>query len=246
MRENTAIQKDIFDMIEEQDKPDILDEIEAEDSAVENLKEQVGKLLEQFDAKDRKREQRALTDDVKEFIKSEISKIKPKQNFIENVIERTIQTKVIEPKVFHVEPKIIEAPPPPPQIIKELRVEVQVEKKDKTKYVEESKYLDLLTRFSKLERKLEETQRMAESPIFVGGGSGVIGIPPPEPNPAGYVLTVNSDRKAQWKAATGGTGAGLSGYTVNNQSELKTFDVTDTSLDELARVVGSIITDLQA
>lgn len=237
--------QDIFDMIEEQDKedkPDILDEIEAEDSAVENLKEQVGKLLEQFDAKDRKKERTVLTDDVKAFIQSEIAKIKPRQN----VIERILQTKVIEPKVFHVEPKIIEAPPPPPQIIKELRVEVQVEKKDKTKYVEESKYLDLLTRFSKLERKLEETQRMAESPIFVGGGSGVIGIPPPEPNPAGYVLTVNSDRKAQWKAATGGTGAGLSGYTVNNQSELKTFDVTDTSLDELARVVGSIITDLQA
>lgn len=230
--------EDIFDIIQP-DKLDILDEIEAEDSAVENLKEQVGKLLEQFDAKDRKREQRALTDDVKEFIKSEISKIKPKQNFIENVIERTIQTKVIEPKVFHVEPKVIESPP---QIIKEVRVEVQTEKKDKTKYVEESKYLDLLTRFSKLEKKLEETQRMAENPIIVGG-SGVIGIPAPEPNPDNYVLTVVQG-KAKWKAATGGGGASISGYTVNDTTTLKNL-TADASIDEIRQVLGSLLTDLQ-
>lgn len=45
-------------------------------------------------------------------------------------------------------------------------------------------------------------------------------------------------------ATGGGGGSSLTGYTVNNPSSLKTFDVTDTSVDELARIVGQMITDL--
>ncbi len=234
-----TLEKDIFDLVEEQDKPDIFQEIESEDSAVENIKGQMADLLERFDSKDRKNENRKLSEEMKAFIRDEVAKIKPKQN----VIERTIQTKIIEPKVFHVEPKVVEAPP---QIIKEVRVEVQTEKKDKTKYVEESKYLDLLVKISKLEGQIREAKKMAEQPLFIPGGPGVIGIPAPEPNPVGYVLTVNSERKAQWKAATGGGGASITGYTINNPTTLKTIDLSDFTLDELGQILGSLITDLQA
>lgn len=231
--------RDIFDDFADEEA-DQFDEMEQEDTSIDNIKAELVKTLEQFDAKERKKEKRELSEELKAFIQAEVSKIKPKQNVIEKTIEKT----VIKPEVIHLEPRVVEAPP---QIIKEVRVEVQTEKKDKTRYVEESKYLDLLTRFSKLEKKLEETRRMAESPIIMGGpgGSGVIGIPPPEAAVVAQVLTVNSNKKAEWKTATG-TGAGLSGYTVNNPSELKTFDVTDTSLDEVARILGSIITDLSA
>ncbi len=231
--------KDIFDVISP-DEEDVFTEIESEDSAVENIKKQMSDLLEKFDAKDRKNDNRKLSDEIKNFIREEISKIKPKQNVIERQVEQVIKHVQVP---VHLEPKIIKEPAPP-QIIKEVRVEV--EKKDKTKYVEESKYLDLLVKVSKLENQLKETRRMAESPIVMPGGSGVIGIPAPEPNPEGYVLTVGANRKAQWKAATGGSGASISGYTVNNGSTLKTFDVTDTSLDEIARVLGSLLTDLQS
>lgn len=222
---------DIFDLIAPDE--DVFDDVEQEDSAVENIKKSVAAVLEKFDSRERRNDSRKLSDEIKEFIREEIAKIKPKQN----VIERTIEKKIIEPQVFHVEPKVVESPP---QIIKEVRVEV--EKKDSKKYVEESKYLDLLVKISKLEKQLQETRRMAESPV-VYGGAGVIGIPPPEPNPDGHVLTV-SKGKAAWAASSGG--ASISGYTVNNGNTLKTFDVTDTTLDEVARVLGSLLTDLQA
>lgn len=225
---------DIFDLIAPD--ADVFDDVEQEDSSVENIKSQVTALLEKFDSKDRKNENRKLSDEIKEFIRDEVAKIKPKQN----VIEHTIEKRIIEPKVFHVEPKVIEAPP---QIIKEVRVEVQTEKKDATKYVEESKYLDLLVKVSKLEKQLQETKRMAESPIIVGGpgGPGVIGIPPPEPH-EGKVLTV-VNRKASWAASAGG--ASISGYTINNPTTLKTIDLSSFTLDELGQIVGTLIGELQ-
>jgi hypothetical protein len=225
--------RDIFDQFEEEDlsKSDVFDEIDTEDSAIENVKGQVAALLEKFDAKDRKNENRKLSDEIKFFIQSEISKIKPKQN----VIERTIEKKIIEPR--YLEPKLVESPP---QIIKEVRVEV--EKKDKTKYVEESKYLDLLVKISKLETQLKETRRMAESPV-VYGGPGVIGIPPPEPNPDNYVLTTDKG-KAKWKAASGG-GLAAGTFSVTNNTPSYSFDPTVDSIDNLYQVVATLIRKLQ-
>lgn len=227
--------RDIFDRLTEVMEEEA--QVDAPDSYVEEVKKEIDTLSSKINkyAQEKKRQQESIKAGFKEFIRSEIEKIKP----ADNIIERVVEKKIIEPKVFHVEPKIIEAPP---QIIKEVRVEV--EKKDGKKYVEESKYLDLLVKIAKLEAQLKETRRMAESPIIVGGpgGSGVIGIPPPEPH-EGKVLTV-VNRKAAWAASSGG--ASISGYTVNNGNTLKTFDVTDTTLDEVARVLGSLLTDLQA
>jgi len=234
---NTA--QDIFDKLADEEI-DAFDAVEAEDDAIANIKKQLDEALKKFDATRRTLENNKFKDELKNFIRTEIAKIKP----IQNVIEKTVEKKIIEPR--YLEPKVIEAPPPPPQIIKEVRVEV--EKKDPRKYVEESKYLDLLVRFQKLEEQLKETRRMAESPIVVDhGGPGVIGIPPPEPNPEGYVLTVNKG-KAKWSAATGGSVSitpSTDVYTVNGKVTDRDFNVGDTTVDELAAVLGSLISSLQ-
>lgn len=141
-------------------------------------------------------------------------------------------------------PTTIEAPP---QIIKETRVEVQ---KPDARLDEVLAALKKATaKIEELEKKLADTDQAARNPIIMPGGAGVIGIPPPEAAPTGYVLTVDANRKASWKVATGGSGGGapsISGYTVSNPVTLKTLDVADLSLDELAQVVGTLITELQA
>jgi hypothetical protein len=139
--------------------------------------------------------------------------------------------------------------PPAPQkeIVREIRVEVP--SKDKRDLVERKELEEARKEIAALKKELAETDERARNPVILHtpGGSGVIGIPDPSQATDGHVLTIESGsdgKRARFKAATGGSG--LSGYTVNNGSELKTFDVTDTSLDELARVIGSIISDLQA
>jgi hypothetical protein len=103
-----------------------------------------------------------------------------------------------------------------------------------------------------LKKEHAETKRMAETPMFIPsgpGGSGVIGIPPPEAASAAQVLTVvntSDGKKARWAAATGGAGgSSLSGFTVSNGGSTLTYDAQNTSLDELASVVAQIIDQLQ-
>jgi hypothetical protein len=139
----------------------------------------------------------------------------------------------------------ISMPPPMPQkeTVREIRVEVP--QKDNRQLVEKSELEKALKKIEELEKKLTETDEIARTPAFVPGGSGVIGIPPPEAAAADQVLTVvdtSEGKKARW--AAGGGGSGLSGYTVNNGSELKTFDVASGNIDDLFRVVGTIIEDL--
>lgn len=202
--------RDIFD-----DLDDIFDEIASE------LKEEPEpKKSDIFDD----------TADITSLVKAEMAKVKPT---VQKVIER-----VVQPYPVHLEPKIVETKAPP-QIVKEVRVEV--EKKDKHL---EAAIEKLEAKIADLQKELEKTKEMADHPIVIHGGPGVIGIPAPEPNPVGHVLTINDNKKAEWKA--GGGGASISGYTVNNSDPLKTFDVADTSLDELARVVGTLLSELQA
>lgn len=228
--------RDIFDIIAEEEI-DAFDSAEAEDNAIANIKKQLDDVLKKFDSTRRTVEGNKFKDELKTFIKEELSKIKP----IQNVIEKTIEKKIIEPEYIHVKPKIIEAPPAPPQIIREVRVEVEA--KDTKKYVEVSKYLDLLVRFAKLEEKLKETRRMAESPIIVDhGGSGVIGIPPPEPNPDGYVLKVFKG-KAVWGQGAGSSSSDV--YTTSNVTTTRNLDPTTSTIDDLYNVVASLIQSLQ-
>lgn len=225
------MKRDVFDLIMP-DEDDEISRVTDEDSAVEKIKSDVAALLERVDTKERKALNKQLVEEVKELIRAEIAKIKP----VQKVIEKTIETKV----PVHLEPRVVQAPPAPPQIIRETRVEVQVPAKETKVYAEASVIQSLEKKIAELEKELATTRRIAENPVVVGG-SGVIGIPPPEGNEGKSLQVVNG--KASWQS--GGSGAGLSGYTVNNGNELKTFDVESISLDELARVVGTMITELQ-
>lgn len=223
---------DIFDVIQ---NDDIFDSVEQEETTIDRLRSEMLATLEKFDSKERKTENRRLSDEMKDFIRAEIAKIKPTQNVIERVIEKQVVKNIQVP--VHVEPKIVEAPP---QIIREVRVEVQVEKKDPTKYAKEDDVEALKERIAGLVKQLAETRRMAESPLVVGG-SGVIGIPPPEGND-GKVLTV-VNRKAVWSEPSGS--ASSDAYTPTNVTTDRSFDANDTSLDEIADVLGSLIASLQ-
>lgn len=138
----------------------------------------------------------------------------------------------------------IPEPAPVKETIREVRVEVP--KKDTRDLVEKSQLDAALKEIATLKKDLAETDRAARSPIVLPGGSGVIGIPPPEASVAGYVLTVDPNKKAAWKVATGGSGSGLAGFTVSNGGSTVAFDAQNVTIDELASVVAQIISQLQA
>ncbi len=219
------VKRDLFDIISPD--PDVFDRIAAEpppEDIFDRVQAKIASMPE-------------VPENVKDLIKEEIEKLKPK----ERVIERVIEKKVIHPYPVHIEPKVVQAPPAPPQIVKEVRIEVL--KPDTRQLVEQPEVDALKKKIADLEKKLSEVRKMADHPIVIHGGPGVIGIPAPEPNPEGYVLTVNGDRKAQWKESAGG--ASISGYTVNDLTTLKNLPA-DASLDELRQVLGTLLTELQA
>lgn len=151
------------------------------------------------------------------------------QSMIEEAVVRAVaKIKMPEPK-------------PAMQIIRETRVETP--KKDDRDLVERSTVNALEKKIAELEAKLKETDRVAKSPMFVPGGSGVIGIPPPEGNEGKTLKVVNG--KAVWITVTGGGGASISGYTINDGTTLKDLPA-DASVDDLRQVLGTLLTELQA
>ena len=81
--------------------------------------------------------------------------------------------------------------------------------------------------------------------------SGDIIVPPvplphPSNNTGSQVIGVVNGQYAWVNQSGGGGGGSLSGYTVSNETEDKSFDADNVTLDELADVVGSIINDLQS
>lgn len=232
---------DIFDRIaDEEESVDVFDEVDQEDSSIDNIKNVVNDLLSQFDDQQRKKENRKITEQVKALLKEEIAKIKPVQKVIEKTLEKETVRNVQVP--VHVEPKIIQAPPAPPQIIKEVRVEVQKEKPiDLSGYAESKTVNELKTEIADLKLKLKNLAEML--PMI--GGSGVIGIPPPEGNPDAYVLTIDSG-KAKWKVATGSGGGLTPGtFTITNNIQKYSFDATTSDIDTLYQVLATLIRKLQ-
>jgi hypothetical protein len=60
----------------------------------------------------------------------------------------------------------------------------------------------------------------------------------------GKILSTDG-RQTKWIAPTTGGSTSSDAYTVNNNTTLRTYDATNTSMDELARVLGSLIASLQ-
>jgi hypothetical protein len=191
--------RDIFDELEQENDP--FESLETtEQISLDTIKSEIGKVLERFDSKERKKEKKEIIAEIMPQLLAEIAKIKPKQNVIERQIEQVIKHVQVP---VHLEPKIIEKPV---ETIREVRVEVQTPVKDTRKLVEESALVDLQKKIDALQKEVKEAREIAEQPIFAPGGSGVIGIPPPEGN-EGKVLTVTGN-KAKWETATASSGSG--------------------------------------
>lgn len=221
------VARDIFDEVAEEN--DIFSqEISTEESSIETIKDQLSTLLEKYDQKERRSQNGKITSEITALVKSEVSKIKP----VQNIIERTIEKKIYEP--VHVEPKIVASPP---QIIKEIRVEVQ--KQDFKKYVEEKTLEELRSQVKAL---TDQLSIMRETLPFMGG-SGVIGLPNPDGNAGKTLQVVNG----QWKpvAVVSGGGSSSDQYTTSNVTTTRTLDPTTSSVDALYNVLASLIVSLQ-
>lgn len=226
---------DIFDVIApdelEPEKPLNLQEEDSDEIA--SVKATLSNIQNQIREKERKRQDfnRNLTDQIKALIQAEVAKVKISQNVIEKVIEK----KIIEP--VHVEPRVIQAPPAPPQIIKEVRVEVPVEKKDTRQLVEKSHLKELVNQIEEIKKAFEEYKVKATIYVPRTGFPKMSGQ-------SGKVLS-NDGLKPQWITNTGGGGTSISGYTINDATQLKTLP-SDASLDDIRQVLGTLITELQA
>lgn len=158
-----------------------------EEELLKSLKQSVDGLAARVEGRRKTRDW--MTAYLTKIIKKEIEKVKPQE-----VIERQVEQIIKHEKVpVYLEPKIVQAPPTPPQIIRETRVEVQVP--EKNDYVEKKAVEELKAKISEIVKELEETSRMARTPMFIPGGSGVIGVPVPEGT--GKILSVVN---SQWKS----------------------------------------------
>jgi hypothetical protein len=234
--------KDIFDLIlpDENDEPKITALMETGDPDVSQVKSEIEKLNRKLTAMadEKKKQKEKLASDIRDLIKSEVAKLRP----VENVVERTLEKQVVKNihVPVHVEPRVVQAPP---QIIREVRVEVPA--KDTRVHVEQSAIDALNKQIADLKKELAKTKELAERPVYIPGGSGVIGIPNPTGTPENYVLTIERGQ-AKWKVATAaGGGSSSDAYTVSNGTTDRAFDVSNTSIDELAAVLGSLIASLQ-
>ena len=217
--------KDLFDQfVEELDAEDPFKQTKSsEEESISTIKSQLVDLLSKFDEKDRQKQNEKIKADFADTIKRELAKIKPVQNIIEKTVVRDVPV--------HLEPKVVKSPP---QIIKEVRVEVQ---KENDSIPEFKKQLEEFKRkFDEIEKALMFSTR---------GGSGVIGIPPPEGNPNNYVLTIVNG-KPKWAVATGGSGGLTPGtFSVTNNTPVFTFDPTTSTIDTLYQTVATLIRKLQ-
>ena len=227
---NNTTARDLFDELADDPFEDVSS---TEDDAIEKIKNDLSSLLERIDLKDRKRQNGSLVNEVKNLVKAELARVKP----VQNVIERQLEVRH-EQTVRHVQvPVSIPVPPKPePQIIREVRVEV--EKKDPTKYAEEKSVAAIRKELDELKNRHQE---LLDALPFMHGGSGVIGIPNPE-GKNGKTLQV-AGNQAVWLTASGGGSVTPSGdtFVVSNLNKVFNYDATVTSIDELAAVLGALI-----
>jgi hypothetical protein len=127
------------------------------------------------------------------------------------------------------------------KIKEELKKLNEIEKVEEYAELKEVEYLK--GQIEELKKNFDESQRKTAFALASRGGSGVIGIPPPEGNPEGYVLTVN-ETKAKWKQSTGG-GLAAGTFTINNNTPNYTFDATTSTIDTLYQTVATLIRKLQ-
>lgn len=136
---------------------------------------------------------------------------------------------------------------PQKHIIEKVTKEVPTEIKTIVKEIDKDSLNSLFKKINDLQEEIKKSEEKLRSYVIssipIPGGPGVIGIPPPEAASESEVLTV-VNKKAKWKAVSGSGGLTSGTYSVSNPTSDRTFDADNTTLDELADVVATIISDL--
>lgn len=166
---------------------------------------------------------------INSYVKTEKIKLPLTEDEIASIVRNEL-AKLPKPKPEKVIEKIIEK-----KIIKEVKEE---EKKDDKKYAEESQVKEATKKLEDISKQFEGLKKLF---MVTRGGSGVIGIPPPEGN-NGKVLTVYENR-AQWRTSSGGSSPDA--YTTSNVTTTRNLDPTTSTIDDLYNVVASLIVSLQ-
>lgn len=133
---------------------------------------------------------------------------------------------------------------PQEKIIEKIIKEVPVDRKVVVKEIDEEKTNEIVKKFEDALNELNKEKERLRDFMSRIGGSGVIGIPKAN-GQDGKVLTVVSG-KAHWSTPTSSGSGGLTPgtYSVSNPTTDRTFDADNTSLDEIADVLATLISDL--
>jgi hypothetical protein len=160
--------------------------------------------------------QSKLTEELVSLVKREMQKIKPSERIIERIIQKEVSAPIVVP------PKIVE--------------KVIEKKQDLSNFVEKSIIEELRKEIADLKKQLTERQ----PDIRVVGEM--------LPNHTGITGNLYSDgHSLKWTPASSSSAGGSPEvYSANNVTTRRSFDADDTSLDELADLVGSLIIDMQA
>jgi ribosome-associated translation inhibitor RaiA len=160
----------------------------------------------------------SLSDEIRDMIKSEIGRLikDAVMDAVKDIKPRTVETKTVE--------RVVEKSIPTPQ---KVIIKDKLDDQDLHKAIEK-----------KIKKALDD-----HGPMFVPA-------PPVIPNWADKADGVVLSKKASqlvWVTPTAGGGGGTSSdvYTPSNVTTTQSFDANNTSLDEIADVIGSLIVSLQ-
>ena len=132
---------------------------------------------------------------------------------------------------------------PQEKIIEKIK-EVPVERRVIVREIDKEKTEEIVKKFNDALSELNKEKERLKDFMSRIGGSGVIGLPKAS-GQDGKVLTVVNG-KAHWSTPTASGSGGLTSgtYSVSNPTEDRTFDADNTSLDEIADVLATLISDL--
>lgn len=168
----------------------------------------------------------AYSDVIKETIQEEIKKTiasLPLGKIISSIIEKQVSERLKENE----------------RISSEAINQLERRMKDDGSWMKSDLKTEIENLRKELIKKYSEVRNsiLANKEVYSFGGFPQFGS-----SEEGKFLKISSGTPA-W--ATGGGGSSLSGFTVNNPDTLQTFDVQSVSLDELAKIVGTMISQLQ-
>lgn len=107
---------------------------------------------------------------------------------------------------------------------------------------------ELIDNSAEILKEAEKRIKKEIDALDKSGRFGPIVVPSPIADQSGHggqVLSTDGNKTKWITAASGSGGSSSDAYTVNNGNTLRTYNATDTSLDEIARVLGSLIASLQ-